>query len=313
MRDDTRRWFRWGLGALWLLDGLLQLQPAMFGPALSRMFVASAVGSPGWVVALVAWGARWFALAPAVANSGAVAAQVGIGVLILMSNRVWCHWGLRFSVVWGAVVWVFGEAFGGILAPGASLLTGAPGSVLFYVSAALLLLRSDTWLERWGAQAMAWLVGAYWFLGAGLMVVSGGFVPGALAAAVDQAAATPQPALLSGPMAHVGWLLARHPHVGGSLLFFVFLALGELWLVKRPTRWVSVLSFATLAAMWWFGMDFGVLGGTGTDPNTAPVMALFVNAAAARPLWRWRGIPRRVPAGRPVRHASPLLRRMGPR
>ncbi len=40
------------------------------------------------------------------------------------------------SVGWGLIVWAFGEAFGGIFAPGLSFLFGAPGAVIFYASPA---------------------------------------------------------------------------------------------------------------------------------------------------------------------------------
>ncbi len=311
MSNATRRWLRWGLGILWLVDGLLQLQPAMFGPALPHMFLASAAGSPPWVVTLVAWGAHWFARGPVLANGGAVGVQLGIGVLLLLPHPRWQRRGLWLSIAWGVAVWVFGEAFGGIWAPGASLLTGAPGSVLLYVAAAVLLLQPDGWLGQRGTQAVAWVLGAYWFLGALLMVVSGGFVPGSLAAAVDSAAATPQPAVLSDPMARVGWLLARHPQDGAALLFVLFMVLGEVWLANRPRRWVVVLSLATLAAMWWFGMDFGVLGGTGTDPNTAPIIALLVGAAAARPRWQLRLVPGHAPAAATGEPAAGRVHRVG--
>src|SRR5581483_6906057 len=44
------------------------------------------------------------------------------------------------------IVWVFGEAFGGIFAPGLTILFGAPGAVLLYVVAgALLALPERTW------------------------------------------------------------------------------------------------------------------------------------------------------------------------
>ena len=43
------------------------------------------------------------------------------------------------SAGWGLVVWVFGEAFGGIFAPGATWLFGAPGAVLFYCVAGVLI------------------------------------------------------------------------------------------------------------------------------------------------------------------------------
>ena len=47
---------------------------------------------------------------------------------------------------WGLVVWAFGEAFGGIFAPGLTVLFGAPGAVLIYVVAgALLALPERAW------------------------------------------------------------------------------------------------------------------------------------------------------------------------
>jgi hypothetical protein len=50
------------------------------------------------------------------------------------------------GVSWGLVVWVFGEAFGGIFAPGQSWLFGAPGGVLLYcVAGALIALTEREW------------------------------------------------------------------------------------------------------------------------------------------------------------------------
>ena len=49
-------------------------------------------------------------------------------------------------MTWGLIVWVFGESFGGIFAPGLSWLTGAPGAVLIYVVAgALIALPEGAW------------------------------------------------------------------------------------------------------------------------------------------------------------------------
>ena len=47
---------------------------------------------------------------------------------------------------WGLVVWVFGESFGGIFAPGLTWLFGAPGAALAYCAAgALLALPEQNW------------------------------------------------------------------------------------------------------------------------------------------------------------------------
>ena len=73
--------------------------------------------------------------------------QVGIGLWLILAERGW--WsraaGLA-SVGWGLVVWVFGESFGGIFAPGLTWLFGAPGAVLFYAAAgALIALPERAW------------------------------------------------------------------------------------------------------------------------------------------------------------------------
>ena len=66
--------------------------------------------------------------------------QVGIGLWLLVAPRGrWSRFGGVASVGWGLVVWAFGEAFGGIFAPGATWLFGAPGAVLFDRAAGILI------------------------------------------------------------------------------------------------------------------------------------------------------------------------------
>jgi hypothetical protein len=43
------------------------------------------------------------------------------------------------SVAWALVVWLFGEAAGGLFSPGASALTGAPGAALLYALLSVLV------------------------------------------------------------------------------------------------------------------------------------------------------------------------------
>ena len=56
---------------------------------------------------------------------------------------------------WGLVVWVFGESFGGIFAPGLTWLFGAPGAVLIYcVAGALIALPERVWHDPRLGQAI---------------------------------------------------------------------------------------------------------------------------------------------------------------
>jgi hypothetical protein len=75
--------------------------------------------------------------------------QLGIGIwLVSVSSPRWSRLAVLVSAGWALVVWVFGEAFGGIFAPGLSWLTGAPGSALFYAAAGGLLgLASRHWRD----------------------------------------------------------------------------------------------------------------------------------------------------------------------
>ena len=56
---------------------------------------------------------------------------------------------------WGLVVWVFGESFGGIFAPGLTWLFGAPGAVLIYaVAGVLIALPERAWRDPRLGQAI---------------------------------------------------------------------------------------------------------------------------------------------------------------
>jgi hypothetical protein len=55
---DARRRLQLALGALWLLDAILQYQPVMFTKALGQMLAAAAPGNPALVSGPVIWDAR---------------------------------------------------------------------------------------------------------------------------------------------------------------------------------------------------------------------------------------------------------------
>lgn len=136
----ARRVLRYGFALLWLLDGFLQLQPNMPLGMPSNVITPAASTSPLWVRHLVNVGVTIWNNHPIQATTSAVWIQLGIGALLLAAPRGrWSRFAGVASVAWGLVVWVFGEAFGQIFAPGASWLFGAPGAVLIYVVAGVLI------------------------------------------------------------------------------------------------------------------------------------------------------------------------------
>jgi len=260
------------LGAFWLLDGLLQLQPAMFGPAfVQQVLEPAASGQPEPVAWLIHWGIAGWQAGGVWSNWAAAGLQLLIGTLLGFSGIRGIRWGLRLSVIWGIGVWVFGEGLGGIFTPSASLLTGAPGSSLLYAGWSALLLWAPDTLET-GALT---LLRGFWFTGLVLNAVASRW----LGALLRQMSGTPQPLWISAPIADAGAFLQRHSELGGLLTGAIWFALAVLWLIRPENGWTVFLTAWVLAFMWWIGMDFGVLGGTGTDPNTVPLVGLA--------LWVW--------------------------
>ena len=78
---------RIGFGLLWLLDGLLQAQPAMAVGLPSQVIEPAAQTSPLWVQHLVNWGGTTWSYHPVQAGAAAVWIQVGIGLWLLFAAR----------------------------------------------------------------------------------------------------------------------------------------------------------------------------------------------------------------------------------
>ncbi len=271
----------------------------------SQVIEPLAAASPRWVQHLVNVGGTTWSYHPMQASASAVWIQVGIGLWLLAAARgpLSRLAGLA-SVAWGLVVWVFGEAFGGIFAPGLTWLFGAPGAVLIYVVAGgLIALPERAWRTPWlGRLTMA---GTGLFL-AGMAVLQAwpgrGFwqgtapgKPGTLAGMTQSMAQTSQPGFLP------AWINAfttfDEAHEFAVNLFVVAaLAVTGAAFISGRSRLIRpvLIAFTVLClADWVLIEDLGFLGGLGTDPNSMIPMALLaiagylalvrVPAAAAEP------------------------------
>lgn len=281
------RWMVWGLGGLWVVDGLLQAQPLMVTRFIGGFLAPLTSGQPAPLSQLIGFSARIWTVNPIACNEIATWVQIGIGLLILLGGQsVGRRIGLWASIVWGTAVWVFGEALGSLFVSG-SWLSGTPGSVLFYVLMAVLLLYpGDLWNKGTTRKILRVGFAGLWFLSAILQAwpPSGWWTSGALASYVISMAEMPQPDWASYPLYAWGHALALHPAFWNGLMVAVFLLLALLWTFRpqAPLTWWSTLivGFAT----WWLGQDFGILGGMGTDPNSG-IMVLLALAVYAVPQW----------------------------
>ncbi len=149
----ARRILRVSFGILWIVDGILQVQPQMAAGLPAQVVQPAASSSPGWVQALVNAGGTIWSFHPVQAAAAAVWIQVGIGLWMLV---VPTGWSSRLAglggAAWGLIVWMFGEAFGAIFAPGLSWLSGAPGAVTLYIVAGVLLALPE---RAWTGQSPA--------------------------------------------------------------------------------------------------------------------------------------------------------------
>jgi len=292
----ARRLLRIGFGLLWIFDGLLQAQPAMALGLPSQVVGPTAATSPRWVQHVVNWGSATWSAHPVQAGAAAVWVQVGIGIWLMAApDGPWSRLAGLASAGWGMVVWIFGESFGGIFAPGLTWLFGAPGAVSFYCVAGLLLALPDRYW-RTPRLGRAVLAGMGAFL-AGMAVLQAwpgrGFwqgvvhgrpatLPG-MTAAMAQA---PQPGFLAAWVRAFTGFDEAHGFAVNLFAVLILAAVGVILLAARPLQAArpgllraAVACLAVLClADWVLIEDFGFFGGLGTDPNSMIPMLLLVVA-----------------------------------
>jgi cytochrome oxidase Cu insertion factor (SCO1/SenC/PrrC family) len=282
-----RQVLRIGFGIIWLFDGILQAQPKMAIGLPSQVIEPIAASSPHWVQTVVNWAGTNWSYHPMQAGASAVWIQIGIGIWMIAAARgALSRLAGLVSIGWGLVVWAFGESFGGIFAPALTWLFGAPGAVLIYAVAGVLIALPDRlWHSRRLGRAVLSGLGVFLLGMAVLQAWPGrGFwqgtahgQPGTLATMTSSMAPTPQPHILS------AWITAftgfDEAH-GFAVNLFVVVALavtGAAFLSGRRVLIRPVLAgFIVLClADWVLIEDFGFLGGLGTDPNSMVPFALL--------------------------------------
>src|ERR1035438_8562416 len=291
----ARRVLRIGFGILWIFDGILQGQQAMPLGLPSQVIQPAAASSPGWVQQIVNWGVRGWTYHPVDAAAAAVWIQIGIGIWLLSAAQGrWSRLGGLASVGWGLIVWVFGEAFGGVFAPGLTWLFGAPGAALLYcVAGALVALPERAWSgQRLGrlvvaafglfltgmAVLQAWPGRGFWQGTAGPS--GGGRKASGLAAMVRQMGQTSQPKFLSSLVSGFASFTAAHGFAVNLTAVIVLAAIGVALLSGQPRLLRPALLVLLVACLadWVLIEDFGIFGGVGTDPNSMIPMALVAVA-----------------------------------
>lgn len=293
----TRRGLQLALGMIWLLDALLQFQPAMFTRSFPDQVLApTAQGNPAWVAGPVHWSATLIAQHVALADTAFAVIQLLIALAILWRRTT--RLGLALSVPWALSVWWLGEGLGGVLTSGPSAVTGAPGAVILYALLAVLLWPVPdvphggslataspvgpvaarlAWVALWVSLAYDTLLAASRAGLAGTVAGLGAGEPGWLGA-IDSGA---------------GRLLAAHGGPVSTVLAVAFAVIAVAVFIPPVTRPVLAVAVALALVIWLVGEDLGaIFTGQGTDPNTGPLLVLLALA-----YWPRRPADQPKPAG----------------
>ncbi|HEV2412847.1 MAG TPA: hypothetical protein VGS28_03505 [Candidatus Saccharimonadales bacterium] len=275
----TKQKLRTILGCLWLLDGLLQLQPKMFTSGFANQVLAPAgQGQPSFVHSGVHLAVHAVLMHPALFDACFALIQLALGVLILRKKTM--RFGLIGSIIWGLAVWYFGEGLGGLAGGQAMLLTGAPGAALLYSILALGILPSyDRDEHETNRQPSDWLNYVWLAVWAGGAVLLLWASQGAssMVASMIKSMASGTPHWLASVDTHTGnWVAAQ----GNWLLFAsmtVFVAIGLTAVMSRKWKILGVCLGCILSATFWVvGQSLGgYYTGLATDPNSGPLLILL--------------------------------------
>jgi hypothetical protein len=283
--SGRRRNLQLVLAGIWLLDGILQFQPAMFTKNFVQMMVYPTIsGNPTVIASPMNWAHNIILNHPVGTNTAFACIQVALGLAI--AYRPTTKLGLAASIPWALAVWWFAEGLGGVLSGGADPLTGAPGAVIIYALLAVLLWPVNDDAIAPSPFEAARFVGvraarALWLVLWGSLVyftfASGNDAPGALAGKIT-AMVDGQPPWLASIMNHAASLTNGRDLaisiVIGVLLAGIAVSVYLPWPAVQRGWLIAAIVFG--AVIWVVAEAFGgVFLGVGTDPNSGPLLALL--------------------------------------
>ena len=282
------------LGVLWLIDGLLQLQPQMF--TLNMVYetmMPTLQNQPAPVSASLQWVIEVTMHHLVLVNLFIAGVQFAIGLSLLLGHRI--RGVLIVSMVWALIVWYGSEGMGLLFTGQASVLTGTPGAFLLYALLGLAAYpryaspRTSEDASECGLLSrihLRWILAGLWCLAVLLQLQPSwwvlGQISGSIAVMMDGGGLN---RILVDPiLGQISMLTAQIGIPLSSVLILLFLALGialaivkETWL--RP--WL-VVSMVISLAIWWICQAFGnLLTGMTTDTNSG--LVLFIIALACWP------------------------------
>jgi hypothetical protein len=280
---DQRRRLQLALAGIWLLDAVLQYQSFMFTKAFAQMLGATAAGNPAVIADPITWSARLVSNHVVAMNAifATIQLLLGLGIAWRPTVRI----ALAASIVWSLAVWWLGEGLGSVLTGGASPVNGAPGAVILYALLAVLLwpVARDCPApfvagRTVGAKAarILWLL--LWASLAYFALTPASRAPQATSSMISDMASG-EPGWLAWIDNHTASALSHDGLEVSIVLAVALIVVGVgVFLPSPALRATLVLALVLAAAIWLAEGLGGVLTGSGTDPNSGPLLALLALA-----------------------------------
>ena len=129
----SRRGLQRVLGVIWLIDGLLQVQPQMFtGNMINGVMKPILEGQPGFLESIFQFIVNTVTQNLSAVNWLIAIVQILLGLGFIFLSDHWVKQLVVASFIWALTVWFGGEGMSMLFTGTASALTGAPGAVLLY-------------------------------------------------------------------------------------------------------------------------------------------------------------------------------------
>ncbi len=289
------------LGTLWLIDGLLQLQPEMFTMNMVNGVMKPMLeGQPGLIGANLQWIVQVTTENLTAVNLLIAVVQIILGIWFIIGFEV--EWAVIVSLVWALVVWYAGEGLSMLLTGSASILTGAPGAVVLYPLLGFAILprrrakggakdakgaptgteatREDGLISR---LQLRYILAAFWVFGALLQLQPYWWQPGQIAGVIsDMVGQGGLNAFLVDPILQGLSQLTANAEIPLNIaLIVLFLVIGiALFFAKgNGLRAALVASIIVSLLLWYFAQGFGMIfTGMATDFNSGLLLVVIALA-----------------------------------
>lgn len=285
------------LGVLWLIDGLLQLQPQMFTMNMVNGIMKPMLqGQPGLFEPSLQFIVTQTTLHLTEINLLIAIVQILLGIGFLFFSGEWVKWLVFTSIVWALIVWYGGEGMNMLLTGTASILTGAPGAVLLYPLLGFAVIprqqpevdakgmtrkkSDDGLLSR---KYLRWVLAGFWCFAALLQLQPYWWQQGQISQAIGSMIGQGglNSVLVDPVLQQISDATANLEIPLNIALIVIFLTIGiGLAIVKdEHVRPILIASIVVSIVFWYFSEAFGmILTGMATDFNSGLLVVVITLA-----------------------------------